>query len=163
MKRIHVHIFVKELSRNTGFYTHLLGVKPSFQQPNYVQWKLDNPPINLALSENQDKQGIHHLGIELDSTEAFMRFESQLKNADIQAQSQHDTTCCYARSDKIWPEDPQGILWEIFYSHEKSELLSNADNADASENGLQEDWLGNCCRDLSCNCNEEALATCCVN
>ena len=28
-----------------------------------------------------------------------------------------DTTCCYARQDKIWVRDPDGTPWEIFVTH----------------------------------------------
>jgi lactoylglutathione lyase len=27
-----------------------------------------------------------------------------------------ETTCCYARSDKHWVTDPQGIAWEHFHT-----------------------------------------------
>ena len=27
-----------------------------------------------------------------------------------------ETTCCYARSDKHWITDPQGIAWEHFHT-----------------------------------------------
>jgi hypothetical protein len=29
-----------------------------------------------------------------------------------------DTTCCYARQDKIWVHDPDGTPWEVFVTHE---------------------------------------------
>ena len=32
-----------------------------------------------------------------------------------------DTTCCYARQDKIWVHDPDGTPWEVFVTHEASE------------------------------------------
>ena len=27
-----------------------------------------------------------------------------------------ETSCCYARSDKYWVTDPQGIAWEQFHT-----------------------------------------------
>jgi hypothetical protein len=26
------------------------------------------------------------------------------------------TTCCYARSDKAWVSDPDGVRWETFFT-----------------------------------------------
>ena len=31
-----------------------------------------------------------------------------------------DTTCCYARQDKIWVRDPDGTPWEVFVTHESA-------------------------------------------
>jgi hypothetical protein len=39
-----------------------------------------------------------------------------------------DTTCCYARQDKIWVRDPDGTPWEIFVTH------GDAEDAGATRN-----------------------------
>jgi hypothetical protein len=39
---------------------------------------------------------------------------SQLAAADVAVTDQGETVCCYAKSDKGWVHDPQGIAWESF-------------------------------------------------
>ena len=35
-----------------------------------------------------------------------------------------ETTCCYARSDKHWVTDPQGIAWEQFHTLDNIPVFS---------------------------------------
>ena len=30
--------------------------------------------------------------------------------------TQQQATCCYARSNKYWVQDPQGVPWEAFHT-----------------------------------------------
>ena len=36
------------------------------------------------------------------------------------------TTCCYAKSDKQWVADPQGVPWETFLTHEQATVYGNS-------------------------------------
>ena len=36
------------------------------------------------------------------------------------------TTCCYAKSEKSWIEDPQGIQWETFLTTGESTTYGTA-------------------------------------
>ena len=38
--------------------------------------------------------------------------------ADMALLDEGETTCCYARSEKHWVTDPQGIAWEAFHTLE---------------------------------------------
>jgi hypothetical protein len=40
----------------------------------------------------------------------------QAAAAEIAALDQPKAECCYARSDKYWITDPQGIAWETFHT-----------------------------------------------
>ena len=41
-----------------------------------------------------------------------------------------ETTCCYARSEKHWVTDPQGIAWEHFHTLDSIPTFSqNSDSA----------------------------------
>jgi hypothetical protein len=40
----------------------------------------------------------------------------RLKEAQQPILEQEQTTCCYAKADKAWVHDPQGISWESFYT-----------------------------------------------
>ena len=41
---------------------------------------------------------------------------ARMTAAEVAALDQSDAACCYARSDKYWTTDPQGIPWETFHT-----------------------------------------------
>ena len=47
--------------------------------------------------------------------------KERLVSAGLAAFDEMDTTCCYARQDKIWVRDPDGTPWEVFVTHEDTE------------------------------------------
>ena len=115
MKKLHVHISVKDLENSTRFYSQLFGHEPTKVKPDYVKWDLDNPPVNFAISQ-QDKEGLDHLGIQVDDKNALLDLYQQADSTMNQRDEQGETTCCYARSEKSWLKDPQGINWELFHT-----------------------------------------------
>jgi hypothetical protein len=43
-----------------------------------------------------------------------------------------DTTCCYAKQDKIWVTAPDGESWEVFVTHQDAdEQVSSASAEEA--------------------------------
>ena len=116
MKRFHVHVSVDDLDANIKFYSTLFGAPPSVVKPDYAKWMLDNPRINFAISNRGNPSGIDHLGLQVDSEEELKDLREQVRAAEIVALDQPDAQCCYARSDKYWTTDPQGIAWETFHT-----------------------------------------------
>ncbi len=116
MKRMHVHVAVSDLGASIGFYSKLFGVQPSVLKPDYAKWLLEDPRINFAISTRGLKPGLDHLGIQVESHEELAELHSQLEAAGQEIASQENATCCYARSDKHWVADPQGIAWETFHT-----------------------------------------------
>ena len=114
MKRFHVHVAVDDLAANIRFYSTVFGAQPTVQKPDYAKWMLDDPRINFAVSQRGAKAGVDHLGFQVDSDEELAALRKQVADAQIAALDQPDATCCYARSDKYWIEDPQGIAWETY-------------------------------------------------
>ena len=114
MKRFHVHVAVDDLAANIRFYSTVFGAQPTVQKPDYAKWMLDDPRINFAVSQRGAKAGVDHLGFQVDSDEELAALRKQVAEAEIAALEQPDATCCYARSDKYWIEDPQGIAWETY-------------------------------------------------
>ena len=92
MKRFHVHVHVDDLAKSIGFYSKLFAAEPARVEVDYAKWMLDDPRVNFAISTRGDKPGLDHMGF------------------------QGATTCCYARSEKHWVTDPQGIAWEHFHT-----------------------------------------------
>ena len=112
MKRLHAHIFAKDLAQSTDFYNQLFDAQPDMTQPDYVRWQLQDPPMNFAIS-TYGKPGIDHLGIQLEDTD---QLEQLITTSQLTDKKAEETSCCYARSTKTWLSDPQGIQWELFHT-----------------------------------------------
>lgn len=116
MKRLHVHVAVDDLAKSIGFYSTLFGAEPSVVKSDYAKWMLDDPRVNFAISDRARTPGIDHLGIQVESSEALSELAGRLKAAGETTRDQEATTCCYAKSDKAWVNDPSGVRWETFYT-----------------------------------------------
>jgi catechol 2,3-dioxygenase-like lactoylglutathione lyase family enzyme len=114
MKRFHVHLAVDDLAANIRFYSTVFGVPPTVEKTDYAKWMLDDPRINFALSSRGMKPGVDHLGVQVESDEELAELRGNVARADIAALDQEGAACCYAKSDKYWVTDPQGIAWETF-------------------------------------------------
>lgn len=116
MKRFHVHVAVKDLAQSVAFYSKLFGAAPTVAKPDYAKWMLEDPRLNFAISSRGSPPGVNHLGFQVDSGEELAALRAQAERADLEAVPEPGAACCYARSDKHWIEDPQGIAWEVFHS-----------------------------------------------
>jgi catechol 2,3-dioxygenase-like lactoylglutathione lyase family enzyme len=116
MKRMHVHVGVRDLAKSIGFYSTLFGVPPTVRKGDYAKWMLDDPRVNFAISERGLTAGVDHLGIQTESGEELAELAGRLKAAGETTRDQVATTCCYAVGDKAWVNDPSGIRWETFHT-----------------------------------------------
>lgn len=116
MKRFHVHLNVDDLAKSIAFYSQLFASAPSRQEADYAKWMLDDPRINFAISTRGAAAGIDHLGIQTDDAAELDGLRSRARAADMALLDEGATTCCYARSEKHWISDPQGIAWEHFHT-----------------------------------------------
>ena len=114
MKRFHVHVAVDDLAANIRFYSTVFGQSPTVEKPDYAKWMLDDPRVNFAISQRGLKAGVDHLGLQVESDEELAQMRGQAHQAEIAALDQTNASCCYAKSDKYWITDPQGIAWETF-------------------------------------------------
>jgi lactoylglutathione lyase len=117
MKRLHVHVHVKDLGESIAFYRALFGESPVVEKSDYAKWLLDDPAVNFAISARCGDSGVSHLGFQLDDGEALSALTGRLGEAGHGTLDQTDAKCCYARSDKAWVNDPQGVAWENFVTH----------------------------------------------
>jgi catechol 2,3-dioxygenase-like lactoylglutathione lyase family enzyme len=115
-KRFHVHVHVSDLEQSVGFYAKLFGAAPSRREADYAKWMLDDPRVNFAISTRGATLGIDHLGLQTDDPAELAAMRAQAQAADLSMAVEGQTTCCYAKSDKHWITDPQGIAWEHFHT-----------------------------------------------
>lgn len=117
MKRFHVHVRVKSLDESIEFYNALFSTKPSVVKQDYAKWILEDPRINYAISNGHSKNGIEHLGLQLESETELQEVFTSMQNAKGTIREEAESTCCYSKSQKSWITDPQGVDWEAFYTH----------------------------------------------
>lgn len=115
-RRLHVHVAVTDLERSTAFYTTLFATEPMVVKDDYRKWLLDDPAVNFAISNRAGRDGIDHLGLQVDSDEEVEAIEARLAAADAKVAPQRDAACCYARGNKSWVRDPAGVPWETFHT-----------------------------------------------
>lgn len=129
MKRMHIHVGVENLEDAIEFYSALFGEEPSKVKGDYAKWMLEDPRVNFAISLKAGRAGVNHLGLQVDGKEELEVIRSQLSAANISTHKNGETTCCYARSEKSWVEDPAGIPWEAYRSMEDVEVFSEEPRA----------------------------------
>jgi catechol 2,3-dioxygenase-like lactoylglutathione lyase family enzyme len=118
--RPHLALTVTDVERSIPFYRALFGVEPSKVKPGYAKFVVDAPALNFTLNQG-DREALgafNHAGIQVASTDDVLAARLRLTRAGLAAFDEMDTTCCYARQDKIWVHDPDGTPWEVFVTHE---------------------------------------------
>jgi catechol 2,3-dioxygenase-like lactoylglutathione lyase family enzyme len=116
VKRIHLHVNVADLTQSISFYNTLFGAAPAVVKDDYARWMLDDPRVNFAISQRARAEGVDHIGIQVDSADELGELAGRLKAAGAETFDQEATTCCYAKSDKSWVNDPAGVRWETFFT-----------------------------------------------
>jgi hypothetical protein len=64
--------------------------------------------------------GLDHLGIQVENKAELHEVYARLHKAGGAVIEQGATSCCYAKSEKSWIDDPAGISWETFHTTGKS-------------------------------------------
>jgi len=116
MKRMHVHVAVENIPNAIGFYSALFATEPAVVKPDYAKWMLDDPRVNFAISTRGKQPGLDHLGIQVETKGELSDVYARLRQAGGTVIEQGQTTCCYAKSEKSWIDDPAGISWETFFT-----------------------------------------------
>ena len=115
MKRFHMHVGVTDLDASIAFYSQLFAAEPSVRKADYAKWMLEDPRINFAISMREGAtKGIEHVGLQVEDADELAQVYARLKAADRPVLEEGATTCCYARSEKSWIADPDGVVWEAF-------------------------------------------------
>ena len=127
MKRLHVHVSVENIPQSIHFYTALFAAEPIVAKPDYAKWMLDDPRVNFAISTHGGgAPGVDHLGIQVETPCELHEVYERLQQADRPVLEEGETTCCYAKSEKSWITDPQGVSWETFLTSGESTIYGDS-------------------------------------
>ncbi len=118
MKRLHVSVGVTDLEHSVEFYTTLFDAEPTVRKPGYAKWMLEDPRVNFVLDSRGCREGVDHLGIQVDDDAELEGMTKQLARAEAPLIEQPSAECCYSKSDKTWSLDPVGVRWEVFHTHD---------------------------------------------
>jgi predicted enzyme related to lactoylglutathione lyase len=121
--RPHLALTVTDVERSIPFYRALFGIAPTKVRPGYAKFEVEQPGLNFTLNEGErnDLGAFNHAGIQVSSTDDVLAARLRLSKDGLATFDEMDTTCCYARQDKIWVHDPDGTPWEVFTTHEDVE------------------------------------------
>ncbi|MEU2286104.1 ArsI/CadI family heavy metal resistance metalloenzyme [Streptomyces sp. NPDC013178] len=116
MSRVQLALRVPDLDASVAFYTKLFGTEPAKLRDGYANFAITEPPLKLVLIEGPagEPTRMHHLGVEVESTEAVHAATTRLSEAGLATTEESDTTCCYALQDKVWVHGPGQEPWEVY-------------------------------------------------
>ena len=149
MKRLHVDVSVDDLQQSIRFYSTLFAAEPSVIKGDYAKWMLEDPKVNLAISQRGRAAGVDHLGIQVESDGELREIAKRLKGAGEQTRDQESITCCYAQSDKAWVNDPSGVRWETFFTFGEATTYGE-DESDAGAEEISTAQKPKCCGAAAC-------------
>ena len=153
--RPHLALTVTDVERSIPFYEALFGTAPEKVKPGYAKFAVAEPALNFTLNQGERESlgAFNHAGVQVGSTDDVLAAKERLVEAGLATFDEMDTTCCYARQDKIWVHDPDGTPWEVFATHEDSEEAGGSNRADAA---------GCDCGETGCACaTRETASLCC--
>jgi catechol 2,3-dioxygenase-like lactoylglutathione lyase family enzyme len=120
----HVSLNVTNVDASVAFYEKVFDVPATKRRPGYAKFDLQAPSLNLSMVE-APRSGVNasHFGIQVASTEDVSLAAARFQRRGLQTRSEEDTSCCYAVQDKVWVEDPDGNMWEVFVVKSDSQSM----------------------------------------
>jgi catechol 2,3-dioxygenase-like lactoylglutathione lyase family enzyme len=164
MKRMHLHVGVENIDASVAFYNTLFAATPAIHKDDYAKWMLDDPRINFAISSTDHTAiGIEHIGFQAETPEELAEIYTRLSAAGRPVFAEGATNCCYAKSEKNWITDPDGIIWETFLTNGETTAYGDKpieEMAMAKLAGLTDAKSANAA-DGSCCTPQTAQGVCC--
>ena len=154
MSRVQLALRVSDLEGSIAFYSSLFGVEPAKRRPGYANFAVAEPPLKLVLLEGEPDQTtvMDHLGVEVETTDEVDQATERLSALGLFTQVEDDTTCCYARQDKVWVHGPGHEPWEVYTVKDDSPVYGTdgpvatmPGTADTADNARTEQPTSTCC------------------
>jgi catechol 2,3-dioxygenase-like lactoylglutathione lyase family enzyme len=127
----HVAVYVRSIPEAVEQYRKLLGIEPAKVKHDYAKFEIADPPVVFSLNVGGEPGTLSHLGIRYAGTGDVASEMVRVKHAEVPLFQQEGTTCCYAKADKFWVKDADGIPWEMYT------LLADADAETAADTSLR--------------------------
>lgn len=123
----HVSVYVRSIPDAVDQYRKILGIEPAKVRQDYAKFELQDPPVILALTLGGEPGTLSHLGIRYPGTGDVASEMVRVKANEVPLLQQEGTTCCYAKADKFWVRDGDGIPWELYTLLEDVDAETAAD------------------------------------
>ena len=125
--RIQLALNVKDIDQAVDFYSKMFDAEPNKRKPGYANFAIDQPPLKLVLFEAPEQAGtLNHLGVEVFDDEDVTAATERLKTQGLADLIEDETTCCYAKANKVWATEPDGLRWEWYRVLENSDTFGEA-------------------------------------
>ena len=124
----HVAVYVRSIPEAVERYRKLLGIEPAKVRHDYAKFELADPPVIFSLNVGGEPGTLSHLGIRYPTTGDVASEMVRVKQGEVPLLQQEGTTCCYAKADKFWVRDADGIAWEMYAMTADVESESAADS-----------------------------------
>ena len=113
--RLQLALNVRDLDAAVDFYSKLFGVEPRKREPGYANFAVAEPPLKLVLFEDPTaSERLNHLGVEVFDDADVSNATNRIRAAGLEYSVENDTTCCHARQNKVWAQEPEGLRWEWY-------------------------------------------------
>jgi catechol 2,3-dioxygenase-like lactoylglutathione lyase family enzyme len=124
--RLQLALNVRNLDQAVDFYSKMFGVTVAKRKPGYANFSIEDPPLKLVLFENPEaEERINHLGVEVFEDDQVTNATERLKSAGLQHLVEDETTCCYAKQNKVWAKEPDGMRWEWYHVLTDTDAFGN--------------------------------------
>jgi catechol 2,3-dioxygenase-like lactoylglutathione lyase family enzyme len=123
----HVALYVADIPSAVAQYEKMLGIPPAKVKHDYAKFEIADPPVILSMSLGGEPGTLSHLGIRYPSTGDVMSERVRTNNAGVEMLVQENATCCYAKANKYWVSDADGVRWEHYTLLEDVEAETAAD------------------------------------
>ncbi len=122
--RMHVSLYVSDIAKSIDFYTTFFGQQPVKVKPRYAKFVLSEPSLIISFVENKERvqSKFGHLGFQVETPEQLAGKLAEAKQNKLVTKEEIGTNCCYAKQDKFWVNDPDGVQWEVYYFHADAEF-----------------------------------------
>ena len=122
--RMHISLYVSDLTATVNFYTAFFGQPAAKLKRGYAKYVLDRPSLIISFVENPERVQSHfgHLGFQVETVEELDERLTVARKAGLVSREEMGTSCCYAKQDKFWVNDPDGVEWEVYYFHADAEF-----------------------------------------
>ncbi len=113
--RLQLALNVEDLDAAVDFYSKLFGVDPAKRKPGYANFAIAEPPLKLVLFETPGAPDrINHLGVEAFSDREVAGALDRIRAAGLPHRIESEVSCCHARQNKVWADEPEGLRWEWY-------------------------------------------------